>query len=215
METTMFSTPATIKIPSFVSPTARWPKRNRLVVVSVMTPSTSNKDLNTEATRSYNKVTVPIKTVYNDNWLERAAISYLSRAVQDAIGMTNEENGYESLVVAARTVFLSFDPIKQRQLVAKALQSAIPEPISFMASPFPFFTTIFFPWLVGPCQVTESEFEGRKERNVVHIKKCRFLESSNCAGMCTNLCKMPSQEFIKNSFGIPINMVPRSSVTER
>ncbi|KAJ9548213.1 hypothetical protein OSB04_020756 [Centaurea solstitialis] len=220
METTMFSTPATIKIPSFVPPTACWPKRNRLVVVSVMTPSTSTNDLNTEATRSYNKVIVPIKTVYNDNWLERAAISYLSRAVQDAIGMTNKENGYESLVVAARTVFLSFDPIKQRQLVAKALQNAIPEPISFMANKkgdatFEILKGVFcslhhylLPWLVGPCQVTESEFEGRKERNVVHIKKCRFLESSNCAGMCTNLCKMPSQEFIKNSFGIPINMVP-------
>nr|KAJ0191894.1 hypothetical protein LSAT_V11C800426200 [Lactuca sativa] len=35
-----------------------------------------------------------------------------------------------------------------------------------------------------------------------------FLESTNCAGMCTNLCKIPSQEFIKSSFGVPFNMVP-------
>ncbi|KAK4382709.1 Beta-carotene isomerase D27, chloroplastic [Sesamum angolense] len=26
--------------------------------------------------------------------------------------------------------------------------------------------------------------------------------------MCTNLCKMPSQAFIKDSLGVPINMVP-------
>ncbi|GJW98327.1 beta-carotene isomerase D27, chloroplastic-like protein [Tanacetum coccineum] len=56
--------------------------------------------------------------------------------------------------------------------------------------------------------VRESEFEGVKEKNVVYIKKCRFLETSNCAGMCTNMCKVPAQEFMKNTLGIPINMVP-------
>ncbi|MFS8033487.1 putative beta-carotene isomerase [Helianthus anomalus] len=81
-------------------------------------------------------------------------------------------------------------------------------PSKFSREYFAAFTTIFFPWLIGPCEVKESEFEGSKERHIVHIKKCRFLESSNCAGMCTNLCKIPSQEFIKNSFGIPVNMVP-------
>ncbi|KAI3773050.1 hypothetical protein L6452_04248 [Arctium lappa] len=219
METTIFSTPTTIGIPSFVTPSTRWPRRNRLAVVSVLTPSTSTKDLKTESTSSYNRVITPVKTVYNDNWIDHVAISYLSKAVQDAAGLRNEESGYESLVVAAGAVFRSFGPIRQRQVVVKALQSAIPEPVAFLIKKvmppskfsreyFASFTTIFFPWLVGPCQVTESEFEGRKERNVVHIKKCRFLESTNCAGMCTNLCKMPSQEFIKNSFGIPINMVP-------
>jgi hypothetical protein len=27
-------------------------------------------------------------------------------------------------------------------------------------------------------------------------------------GMCTNLCKMPSQIFVKESLGMPLNMVP-------
>ncbi|XP_019704779.2 beta-carotene isomerase D27, chloroplastic [Elaeis guineensis] len=46
------------------------------------------------------------------------------------------------------------------------------------------------------------------EKNVVCIPKCRFLESTNCVGMCTNLCKIPTQRFIKDSLGMPINMVP-------
>ncbi|ERM93960.1 hypothetical protein AMTR_s00264p00017830, partial [Amborella trichopoda] len=54
----------------------------------------------------------------------------------------------------------------------------------------------------------ETEVEGRKEKNVVHIKKCRFLETTHCAGMCVNMCKLPSQKFLKDSFGIPVNMVP-------
>lgn len=37
---------------------------------------------------------------------------------------------------------------------------------------------------------------------------CRFLEETNCVGMCTNLCKMPSQLFIKDTLGISVNMVP-------
>ncbi|CAK9179271.1 unnamed protein product [Ilex paraguariensis] len=73
---------------------------------------------------------------------------------------------------------------------------------------FAAFTTVFFSWLVGPCEVRESEFNGGREKNVVHIKKCRFLEETNCVGLCANLCKMPSQVFIKDSLGIPVNMVP-------
>ena len=37
---------------------------------------------------------------------------------------------------------------------------------------------------------------------------CRFLEETNCAGMCTNLCKIPSQTFITHSLGMPVDMVP-------
>ncbi|KAJ0850975.1 putative beta-carotene isomerase [Helianthus annuus] len=206
METTIFPTPALSAIPI----TSRWPKpnRSRRTIVSLLTPS------KTEA-----KITTVPKTVYKDNWYDRLAIDYLSKAVQDTIGMRNKETGYESLVVAAQAVFQNFDPIQQRQLVVKSLQNAIPGPFSlliktlmppskFSREYFAAFTTIFFPWLIGPCEVKESEFEGSKERHIVHIKKCRFLEASNCAGMCTNLCKIPSQEFIKNSFGIPVNMVP-------
>ena len=40
------------------------------------------------------------------------------------------------------------------------------------------------------------------------IKICRFLGESNCVGMCLNLYKNPSQKFIKESLGMPVNMVP-------
>ncbi|XP_071719406.1 beta-carotene isomerase D27, chloroplastic-like [Rutidosis leptorrhynchoides] len=221
METTVCTTRSTIRIPY-----SRWPrrsfqaKRNHLAVVSILTPSTSTNDLKTNSTTSYNSIsTSTTKNAYKDTWIDRLAINYLSKTVQDTAGVKNDESGYDSLVVAAGAVFKSFDPIQQRQIVVKALQNAVPAPVAFLIKRlmpsskfsreyFAAFTTIFFPWLVGPCEVRESEVIGRKEKNVVHITKCRFLESTNCAGMCTNLCKIPSQEFIKNSFGIPINMVP-------
>lgn len=30
----------------------------------------------------------------------------------------------------------------------------------------------------------------REQRSIVHIKKCRYLESSGCVGMCINMCKV-------------------------
>lgn len=35
----------------------------------------------------------------------------------------------------------------------------------------------------------------------VTIKKCRYLESSGCVGMCTNMCKLPTQRFFTDTFG--------------
>ncbi|KAL5860156.1 hypothetical protein ACOSQ3_001450 [Xanthoceras sorbifolium] len=159
------------------------------------------------------------RTVYNDNWFDRIAINHLSQSVQAATGLRNSKSGYASLVEAATAVSRNCNTSEQRELVIEALEKAFPRPILSMIQKmlpqsklarefFAVFTTVFFVWLIGPCEVKESEMDGKREKNVVHIKKCRFLEESNCVGMCTNLCKMPSQTFIKNSLGMPVNMVP-------
>jgi beta-carotene isomerase len=158
-------------------------------------------------------------TVYNDNWFDRMATDHLSKNVQAATGLWNRKSGYASLVEAATAASRNFDPLKQRELMIQALDRAFPRPIlslirmllpesQFAREYFAVFTTLFFAWLVGPCEVKESELNGRREKNVVHIKKCRFLEETNCVGMCNNLCKIPSQTFIKESLGVPLYMVP-------
>ncbi|PIA31598.1 hypothetical protein AQUCO_04900120v1 [Aquilegia coerulea] len=158
-------------------------------------------------------------TVYNDNWFDRTAINYLSQSLQATTGAKNDKTGYDSLVDAARLVSQTFNKHRQQELVLETLDRAFPKPIlavirtvmppsKIAREYFAVFTTIFFAWLVGPCEVKESEVEGRIEKNVVHIKKCRFLEETSCVGLCTNLCKMPSQKFIKDSLGVPFTMVP-------
>ncbi|XP_042011910.1 beta-carotene isomerase D27, chloroplastic-like isoform X4 [Salvia splendens] len=133
--------------------------------------------------------------------------------------MRSGKEGYEGLVEAATMASRRFNSIQQKGVVIDTLKAALPAPLlllikktappsKFSRELFAVFTTIFFAWLIGPCQVKESEFEGRKENNVVYVPKCRFLEETNCVGMCTNLCKMPSQLFIKDSLGMPITMVP-------
>ncbi|KDP21385.1 hypothetical protein JCGZ_21856 [Jatropha curcas] len=166
-----------------------------------------------------NLMELPQKAVYNDNWFDQLAINHLSRSVQAATGLRNKKTGYESLVQAAMDASQKFNLLQQRDLVLQALENTIPRIVldliktvlpqcKFTREYFAAFTTLFFVWLIGPCEVRESEFNGRKEKNVVRIKKCRFLEESNCVGMCTNLCKIPTQTFIKHSLGMPVNMVP-------
>ncbi|XP_071717479.1 beta-carotene isomerase D27, chloroplastic-like [Rutidosis leptorrhynchoides] len=184
---------------------------------SVTTTSNNNPSNLKTDTRDKTMI-VESKTVHNDNWLERMAINHLSKAVQETSGLETDVPGYKGLVTVCAAMFKEFSLIQQRQLVLNALEKAIPSfypflikkmpPSKFTREVFAFFATIGFRWLVGPSELRELEFEGKKERNVVHITKCRFLEESNCIGMCTNLCKMPTQEFIHKNLGTPVNMVP-------
>ncbi|PWA79406.1 hypothetical protein CTI12_AA113740 [Artemisia annua] len=203
METTIFLTPARIGIPYSTRLNNSWPKRSRLTVVSALTPPTSTNNLKTESASSHSITTSTgtTKTVYKDNWFNHAAINYLSKAVQDTVGMRFEESGY------ARAWWLQLELFFLALTRSNNIKTVM-RPSKVTREYFAGFTALFFPWLIGPCEVRESEFEGNKERNVVHVKKGRFLESTNCAGMCTNLCKIPSQEFIKDSFGVPCTMVP-------
>lgn len=66
-------------------------------------------------------------------------------------------------------------------------------------------TVPFFRWLVGPSEV---EVGGLRQRSEVRIEKCRYLESSGCVGMCVNMCKVPTQDFFTNEFGLPLTMDP-------
>ncbi|CAM0873866.1 unnamed protein product [Alopecurus aequalis] len=158
-------------------------------------------------------------TVYNDSWFDDLAIGYLSRKLQEASGIKNGKPGYEGLIEAAVAISRIFTLETQCEIVANALERAMPSyivtMIKVMMPPskisreyFAAFTTIFFPWLVGPCEVKESEVNGAREKNVVFIPKCRFLESTNCVGMCTNLCKIPSQKFMQDSLGVSVYMSP-------
>ncbi|CAD5190683.1 unnamed protein product [Musa acuminata subsp. malaccensis] len=189
----------------------RPPSRNLRRSVVVMRVTTDERVVAAAAPRD--------KTVYKDNWFERLAIHHLSSAIEATTGMTNKKEGYESLVAAAIMISKKFDTKAQQGLVIRSLQEAFPSailtmikillpPSTFSREYFAAFTTMFFPWLIGRCEVRKSEIKGKSEKNVVYIPKCRFLESTNCVGMCTNLCKIPSQKFIQDSLGMPIYMVP-------
>ncbi|KAI6674808.1 hypothetical protein NL676_002714 [Syzygium grande] len=157
----------------------------RSPVLAVLTsPAGKIAEVVEKATTTIRPEEDAIVTKYKDNWFDLVATNHLSRSVQAAIGIRNKKSGYEGLVEAASAVYRSFNPTEHRELVISALERAFPRPIlnmirtllpqsKFTREYFAAFTTVFFSWLVGKCEVRESELDGRREKNVVHIKKCR------------------------------------------
>ncbi|KAG0461775.1 hypothetical protein HPP92_020251 [Vanilla planifolia] len=126
---------------------------------------------------------------------------------------------YESFVDVSKRVMVGRSRKQQEEVVREVLLSMLPPgapaqfrklfpPTKWAAEFNAALTVPFFHWLVGPSEVIEVEVNGTKQRSGVHIKKCRYLENSGCVGMCVNMCKLPTQDFFTNEFGLPLTMNP-------
>eukprot|EP00242_Pyramimonas_sp_CCMP2087_P009086 CAMPEP_0198205394 /NCGR_PEP_ID=MMETSP1445-20131203/8931_1 /TAXON_ID=36898 /ORGANISM="Pyramimonas sp., Strain CCMP2087" /LENGTH=295 /DNA_ID=CAMNT_0043877687 /DNA_START=399 /DNA_END=1286 /DNA_ORIENTATION=+ len=78
-------------------------------------------------------------------------------------------------------------------------------------------TATFFGWLVGDLRVLtkedvamlDPELTGAKVGQGVRIERCRFLEEAGpCAGTCMNNCKIPTQRWMMEDFGVPVRLTP-------
>jgi hypothetical protein len=161
---------------------------------------------------------------YDDNWLDRAFIWLFTRKMSKALGKTTPSIEYEGFVDLSQQIMQGRNATEQQALVAQVLQSLVPAPalwlIRTLFAPTPlvcelnaWFATRLFAWLVGPCEVRTVEVTDaaglvRQQRSGVHIQKCRYLEQSGCVGMCINMCKLPTQRFFTEDFGIPLTMTP-------
>jgi hypothetical protein len=84
---------------------------------------------------------------------------------------------------------------------------------SWFAKPFPEFsskmcayaTMAFGTWLMGECEVNDIP---SGEKKGVLVKRCRFLEESQCASTCVNSCKIPTQNFFRENMGLGLTMTP-------
>ena len=90
-------------------------------------------------------------------------------------------------------------------------------------------------WLMGECHVndvdidattttttttTSSRIDNNNETNTTNnnktsgkkqgvlVKRCRFLEEAQCASICVNSCKIPTQKFFRENMGLPLTMTP-------
>ena len=88
---------------------------------------------------------------------------------------------------------------------------------SWFAQPFPVFsarmcawaTVVGGTWLMGECEVNDvPEMENGGKSQGVLVKRCRFLEESQCASICVNSCKIPTQNFFLENMGLPLTMTP-------
>ncbi|CAN1254772.1 Beta-carotene isomerase D27, chloroplastic [Linum perenne] len=171
------------------------------------------------------------KTKYNDGFLEKAFMTLFARKMENfaspaakaarngAVSKGWLDYNYDSFVDASKKVMQGRNRLQQQQVVREVLLSMLPPgapdqfrklfPPTRWAAEFNAALTVpFFQWLVGPSEVIEVEINGVKQRSGVRIKKCRYLENSGCVGMCVNMCKIPTQDFFTNEFGLPLTMNP-------
>ncbi|CAN0908939.1 Beta-carotene isomerase D27, chloroplastic [Linum grandiflorum] len=173
------------------------------------------------------------KTKYNDGFFEKAFMTLFARKMETFASPSAKasRNGavlvkkgwldynYDSFVDASKKVMQGRNRLQQQQVVRQVLLSMLPPgapdqfrklfPPTRWAAEFNAALTVpFFQWLVGPSEVIEVEINGVKQRSGVRIKKCRYLENSGCVGMCVNMCKIPTQDFFTNEFGLPLTMNP-------
>ncbi|CAA2984091.1 Hypothetical predicted protein [Olea europaea subsp. europaea] len=174
------------------------------------------------------------KTKYTDGLFEKAFMTLFARkmekfAASDSRSKSNTKGGkgakslfdydYESFVDVSKRVMQGRSRLQQQQVVREVLLSMLPPgapaqfrklfpPTKWAAEFNATLTVPFFHWLVGPSEVVEVEVNGEKQKSGVLIKKCRYLENSGCVGMCINMCKIPTQDFFTNEFGLPLTMTP-------
>lgn len=164
------------------------------------------------------------KTIYKDNIIDRLFIALFCRKMEKALGAKTNLKGYDGFVDLSQKIVKGRNPQQQQDLVAVILKSLVPSPVLYLTRTFipankwvceanAWFAKVLFPWLVGVCELREVEIETENNQKInqnsgVHIKKCRYLENSGCVAMCINMCKLPTQKFFTESFGIPVTMTP-------
>lgn len=125
---------------------------------------------------------------------------------------------YRGIIELARAMNFNYTNRRQVQSIAQdVLVSLFPPFIlerypSWFAIPFPefsskmcaFATVTFGTWLMGECVVNDIPGQYRG----VNVKRCRFLEESQCASICVNSCKIPTQNFFRDNMGLGLTMTP-------
>lgn len=161
---------------------------------------------------------------YQDTLVDKLFIKLFSRKMAKAVGQNTSLKGYGGFVDLSTFIMEGRSSQEQQDLVSIVLKSLVPSPVLWGIRTFfsptqlvcelnAWFATQLFEWLVGPCSVVEAEIHStdnvsKVQKSGVHIEKCRYLENSGCVGMCINMCKLPTQKFFTQDFGIPVTMTP-------
>lgn len=167
------------------------------------------------------------KTEYRDGIFEKVFMGLFARKMEKfaSSGGKKIDNknlwdwDYESFVDVSKRVMVGRSRSQQQEVVREVLLSMLPPgapaqfrklfpPTKWAAEFNAALTVPSFNWLVGPSEVIEVEVNGMMQKSGVRIKKCRYLENSGCVGMCVNMCKIPTQDFFTNEFGLPLTMNP-------
>ena len=69
------------------------------------------------------------------------------------------------------------------------------------------FAKHLLPFLVGDMQLTSRSVDDDRAGGVL-VERCRVLEGTQCKGVCAKMCKLPTQRFFEEEWGVPLYMQP-------
>ena len=162
-----------------------------------------------------------LKTRYVDGAIDLAIIALFNSKLENAVNSHEKIDpnvkGYARLVAIADCIGQQRTIPQQHRLVVDTLLSLIPPvvrklfklifpPSQFIDEMMAWTTVRAFAWLVGPCEAVPREGDGALA--AVELKKCRYLEESGCTGSCINFCKLPTQQFFEEAFGVDVTLTP-------
>lgn len=109
-------------------------------------------------------------------------------------GLDEQERvSYQTLIALSGPV-----PFVYRQLFSKA---------DFSPALLAWFAKHLLPFLVGEMELTERSENDPRSGGVL-VTRCRVLEGTNCKGVCAKMCKIPTQRFFAEEWGVPLSMTP-------
>lgn len=115
-------------------------------------------------------------------------------------GLDEQERvSYQTLIALSGPV-----PFIYRQLFSKA---------DFSPAVLAWFAKHLLPFLVGEMELTERTFDDPRPGGVL-VHRCRVLEGTNCKGVCAKMCKIPTQRFFAEEWGVPLSMTPNFETGE-
>ncbi|ATS18367.1 DUF4033 domain-containing protein [Synechococcus sp. PCC 6717] len=166
-------------------------------------------------------------TPHNPNWLERWCIAHLTRAIARVIDVVPQRLDYEGFVAISQQVKQGRSPAAQQQVIAAVFAQVIPpwistivrtlfRPTRWVCETNAWFATRLTGWLVGSSdrywvEVLSPNQTPQRQLSGVRIQKCYYLAQAECAALCINLCKHPTEEFFRNQLGLPLTMTPNFS----
>mmetsp|Transcript_33412 Transcript_33412/g.42907 ORF Transcript_33412/g.42907 Transcript_33412/m.42907 type:complete len:270 (-) Transcript_33412:182-991(-) len=161
---------------------------------------------------------------YDESPFDKLCLNIFRGLVQREINFKSDLDGYDGLVEEAQHYMITqkASAKEQQQMVKNILETvagpAVPPVYQIFMAPWPwapfltaFFTPLFFKFLVGP---NNSDVRNDEQLGGVYVERCRFLEETGCKGLCLNMCKIPTQEFFKETLGLDMTMSPNYETNE-
>ena len=154
---------------------------------------------------------------FQPSLLDDAFVAAFRWTLQRQSGQVSDIPGYDGMMRELIDFRVAHGP-DELERVSYQTMVALAGPVPFIYKTFfgsleatpailSWFAKWLLPFLVGDMSLT-SRGEDDPRGGGVLVHRCRVLEGSGCKGVCAKMCKVPTQRFFAEQWGVPLTMSP-------